>query len=151
MKTALLALVLSLSTNALAATDTYQLSVDLHSADGKTISTDLDVTAWLATFPAPLTDRNLNGEILKTILLPGAALVRIGYYHGYGYSAPSSEKTGSRYNIYDLSVRSPDGKTSYCYNSFYVQDLRETPYVHQTCPLSNGQWIVVDFSSRKFW
>lgn len=146
MKTALTALVLLLAGNALAQ-DTYQITIKLRDAAGKRTSQDLDVTDWLESFPNPA---DLMGRISKKVTIAGQARVEIGYYHGT--SAQNRDpKPGHMLNIFDLSVRTADGKESFCYNSFFVNDLRETPYVHQTCPIGNGKTVIVDFTSKKFW
>jgi len=134
------------SASAFASDPAYTLELRVRDANGMVAEETFDATAWLDAFPATNDPR---GTISKTFTVQGEAEVKVGYYRGSSEANP--EKAGHRLNIFDLSVRSADGSKSYCYNSIYVADLRETPYIRQTCPIGNGKTVTLIYSSKKFW
>jgi hypothetical protein len=145
MKNIILVIAVFLSFSVAAKEADYELSFQIKDAQGVTVVREkFDASGWLDAFPNP---GNSRGAIEKKFSGSGIE-ARVGYYRASSDANPA--KSGHRLNIYDLSVRSAAGK-SLCYNSFYVVDLRETPYIHQTCPTPEGGHVSVDFQAKKYW
>lgn len=139
------------SINTYAQDGKYSLEFTAWRMDGSSVETreKFNATDWLESFPNANDPRE---KISKSFEIKGELVATVSYYNGT--SDPNSEFTspGHRdFNIYDFSVKNADGSNACSYQSLYVKDLREMPYIHLTCVTGSGRLIGIDFSSAKFW